>query len=271
VNAGLPPRTTALITGASGGIGRELARVCAAHGHDLVLVARSEAKLEALAAELRAGHGVSVTVMASDLVVPDAARTLVDDLHRAAIRVDLLVNNAGFDVYGYFHETDLATELSMIQVNLVALTQLTKLVLADMRAQGSGRILNVGSTGSFIPSPLNAVYAATKAYVLSFSEALAEELRGAPVSVTALCPGATRTGFQARAGIGQVRLVRWGMMDATTVAEAGYRAMMAGRRVVVPGLFNNLSVLGTRLLPRSIMIRTAKAMLQPSGPRRGGR
>lgn len=269
MNADPRPRTTALVTGASSGIGRELARVCAAHGHDLVLVARRQATLEALATELRSEHGVMATVMATDLSTPNAARALVDGLHGAGIRVDLLLNNAGFDVYGYFHETDLATELAMIQVNLVALTQLTKLVLADMRAQGSGRILTVGSTGSFIPSPLNAVYAATKAYVLSFSEALAEELRGTPVSVTALCPGATRTGFQARAGIGQVRLVRWGMMNATTVAEAGYRAMMAGRRVVVPGLVNNLSVLGIRLLPRSLMIRTAKVMLLPIGPLRG--
>jgi short-subunit dehydrogenase len=174
-----------------------------------------------------------------------------------------LVNNAGVDVYGYFYDTDWTQELEMIQLNLVSLTHLTKLLLADMRQQGFGRILNLGSTGSFVPSPLNAVYSATKAYVWSFSTALAEELRGTGITVTVLCPGATRTEFQERAHIENVRLMRFGVMEAVAVAEAGYRAMISGRRIEVPGLYSKTQVLLTRLLPNSLMVRMAKAMLQP--------
>ena len=174
----------------------------------------------------------------------------------------MLVNNAGVDVYGNFHETDMAKELEMIQLNLVSLTQLTKLLLPEMRKRGYGKILNLGSTGSFIPSPLNAVYSATKAYVLSFSEAIAEELQGSGVTVTVLCPGATRTEFQKRANMENIRLLRYGVMDAADVAEIGYRAMMAGRRVVVPGLFNKVQILLARLLPTSTMTKLAKAMLK---------
>ncbi len=256
-------RTTALITGASSGIGYELAKVFAQHGHDLVLVARNQDKLSQLAEELRAACGITVTVLAKDLSLPTAVPELVAELQQRAIRINFLVNNAGVDVYGYFYDTGWTQELEMIQLNLVSLTHLTKLLLADMRGQGSGRILNLGSTGSYVPSPLNTVYSATKAYVWSFSTALAEELQGTGITVTVLCPGATKTEFQERAHIENVRLLRFGVMSAESVAEAGYRAMISGKRIEVPGLYNKTQVLLTRLLPNRLMVRMAKAMLQP--------
>jgi short-subunit dehydrogenase len=258
-----PSKTIALITGASSGIGYELAKVFSQHGHDLVLVARNRDKLLQLGEELRAAFGITVTVLAKDLSLPAAVPELVAELQQRAVRINFLVNNAGVDVYGYFYDTDWTQELEMIQLNLVSLTHLTKLLLADMRQQGFGRILNLGSTGSFVPSPLNAVYSATKAYVWSFSTALAEELRGTGITVTVLCPGATRTEFQERAHIENVRLMRFGVMEAVAVAEAGYRAMISGRRIEVPGLYSKTQVLLTRLLPNSLMVRMAKAMLQP--------
>ncbi len=257
-----PTKSTALITGASSGIGLELARVFAAHGHDLVLVARDKARLEALAGELRSAHGIAVQVMTRDLSQPEAPREIFDQLGKDGTAVTHLVNNAGFDVYGKFAETDPAKELAMIQVNLVSLTLLAKLLLPGMLQRGFGRILNVGSTGSYIPSPLNAVYSATKAYVLSFSLAVAEELRGTGVTVTTLCPGATLTEFQARAGMGQIRLLRFGALSARRVAESGYRAMRSGRRVAVPGFFNQFQVLTAKLLPGGWMAAMARRFLQ---------
>ena len=255
-------RTTALITGASSGIGYALAKVIARHGHNLVLVARNQSKLVQLSDELRQEFKIETQVIPKDLSLPNAAQEIVEEIQQHAIQVGILVNNAGFDVFGNFCETDLTKELQMIQVNLVSLTQLTKYLLAGMCQQKSGRILNLGSTGSFIPSPLNAVYSATKAYVLSFSEAIAEELQGSGVTVTALCPGATRTEFHKRASAENIRLLRFGAMDAGTVAEIGYRAMMAGKRVVVPGLYNQMQVLFARFLPRRMVTKMSKIMLQ---------
>lgn len=252
-----------LITGASSGIGRELARVFARHGHDVVLTSRNKHRLDQLADELRQERGVVAEVIAQDLSLPAAAEEVRQKLQEESIAIDILVNNAGFDVYGEFHETDIDRELQMIQLNVATLTQLTKLLLGGMRERGHGRVLNVGSTGSYVPTPLNAVYSATKAYVLSFSRALAVELRGSGVTVTALCPGATRTEFQKRAGIGEIALLRFGAMDPDAVARAAYRGLMAGRRVVVPGLFNKIQVLATRLLPTEVLVRAAGAMLQP--------
>jgi short-subunit dehydrogenase len=258
-----PEKKSALITGASSGIGKELARVFARQGHPLVLVARDEQRLDQLAHELRTGFGVVVEVVPQDLAGEGAVQEVINKLEQKSIVVDVLVNNAGFDVYGNFWETDLVGELQMIQVNQVALTELCKYLLGGMRERGGGKILNVGSTGSFIPTPFNAVYAATKAYVLSFSESLAEELRGSGVTVTVLCPGATRTEFQQRAGITSARLLKFGLMDAKSVAECGYRGVMKGKRIVVPGLLNKIQVFATRLLPRSLMTRIAKLMLAP--------
>lgn len=257
-------RMTALITGASSGIGYQLAEVFARNGHGLVLVARNKEKLRQLADHLQEMFGTATKLISKDLSLKTSAQEIFDELQQESVRISMLVNNAGMDVYGRFYETDMAQELQMIQVNLVSLTQLTKLLLPDMRKEGYGRILNLGSTGSFISSPFNAVYSATKAYVLSFSEAIAEELRGSGVTVTVLCPGATRTEFQKRANMENVRLLRFGAMDAALVAEIGYRAMMAGRRVVVPGVFNKAQVLLARLLPRTAMTKMAKAMLERS-------
>lgn len=167
--------------------------------------------------------------------------------------MDVLVNNAGFGTYGAFAETDLGTELEMLQLNIATLTHLTKLFLEKMLAEGNGKILNVASTAAFQPGPLMAVYYASKAYVLSFSEALANELRGTGVSVTALCPGPTRTGFQRRAGMGASRLFDWGVMDAPTVATIGYRGLMRERPLIIPGLKNKLLGFSVRLAPRRLV------------------
>lgn len=256
-------QASTLITGASAGIGYELAKVCARHGHNLVLIARSEDRLRGLAGDIQSAYGVSVQVIAKDLARPGAAAEIAAELQRAGTRIDHLVNNAGMDVYGYFSETEWQHELDMIQLNLVSVTHLTKILLPDMRKHGFGRILNLGSTGSFAPSPLNTVYSATKAYIWSFSTALAEELRGSGITVTAYCPGAVRTEFQSRANIRDIRLLRFGVMDAARAAEGGYRAMSAGKRVVIPGLYNKAQVLFARLFPVSLVARMAKAMLEP--------
>src|ERR1043165_596969 len=220
---------TALITGASSGLGADFARLFAKDGYDLVLVARSEGKLHELARDL----GVKTTVIAADLSKPNAAADVVAQL--GAIEIDALVNNAGVGLAGAFADNDLQTELDMIQLNVVALTQLTKLLLPPMLQRGRGRILNVASTASFQPGPLMAVYYATKAYVLSFSEAIAEELRKTPVTVTALCPGPTATGFVAAANVSETRLFTlMPPMESEKVAHIGYEAMKKGRRVVIP-------------------------------------
>ncbi len=258
----LQGRKTALITGASSGIGYELAKIFAQNGHPLILVARNEGTLNQLADELRAEFNVTVKVIRKDLSLITAAQEVIDELEREEVSVDILVNNAGFDVYGYFYETDLTKELQMIQVNLVTLTQLTKLLVGDMVKRKYGRVLNLGSTGSFVPSPLNAGYSATKAYVLSFSEAIAEELQGSGVTVTCLCPGATKTEFQKRARMGETRLLRFGVMDARTVAQLGYRGLMAGRRVIVTGLNNQVQIFLLRFLPRTLVVKLSKFMLE---------
>ncbi len=252
--------TTALITGASSGIGYEFARVFAHRGHNLVLVARDAQRLERLASELRAVHPISVKVIAKDLSVPTSAEEIYAEMQRESIPVEILVNNAGVIVYGNFAETDLAKDMQLIQVNLLTLTQLTKLFLKDMVRRGSGKIMNVGSIGSFTPSPMNAVYSATKAYVLSFSEAIAEELRDTGVTVTALCVGAAKTELQKRAQMDTVFLLNFAMR-ADAVAEIGYRGMMKGKRIVVPGPLFQFSVFLTRLLPRIVVVKLAKIAL----------
>jgi short-subunit dehydrogenase len=236
-----------LVTGASSGIGRELARLFARDGHHLVLVARNRQKLEELARELETQHGVETKVIVKDLADPASPEEIVDQLRGEGIQVENLINNAGTQVYGLFAETELDRQLAMIQVNMTSLTHLTGLLLPGMVERGRGRILNLGSIGSFAPGPLNAVYCAAKAYVLSFSEATAAELSGTGVTVTALCPGATDTAFAPRHGLEDVRLFR-NMMSADRVARIGYRALMKGRHVVVTGLGNQLQVLGFKLL-----------------------
>ena len=243
----------ALITGASGGIGLELARVFAAHGHPLVLVARSEAKLHAIAGDLTAEHGVEALPLAHDLSDPAAPAALAAELAQRSIRIGTLVNNAGFPTYGAFAEVDLEEQLAEIRLNIGALTALTGRFVRPMIAARSGRILNVASTAAFMPGPLMAVYYASKAYVLSFSEALREELKGSGVGVTALCPGPTASGFQARGKMEDSRLVQSGLMDAATVAQAAYVGLQKNRAVVIPGMKNRVQAFAPRLLPRSLM------------------
>jgi uncharacterized protein len=243
-------RQTALITGASSGIGADLARLFAADGYDLVLVARGEGKLHELAKEL----GVNSTVIPADLSKPDAAQRVADALIEKSINIDVLVNNAGVGLAGPFIGNDLAKELEMIQVNVVALTQLTKLLLPGMVARKRGRILNVASTAAFQPGPFMAVYYATKAYVLSFSEAIADELRDSGVTVTALCPGPTATGFGSVAGMEETRLfTMMKPMSSMDVAKSGYEAMKRGRRVAVTGMMNRLLVQSIRVSPRRMV------------------
>ena len=252
-------RKTALVTGASSGIGLDLAKRFAAEGHDVALVARSEGKLKELAAALEAEHKVRAHVVTADLAQPRAAETLVAALEARGIEVDVLVNNAGYALYGAFTETDLADELNMIQVNIVALTHLTKLLVRKMVARKDGRVLNVASTAAFQPGPLMAVYYATKAYVLSFSEALANELAGTGVTVTALCPGPTKTGFQARAQMEESKLVRGReIMTSETVARAGYTGLMKGKTVVIPGVGNRMMANAVRFLPRNTVTKLVR-------------
>jgi short-subunit dehydrogenase len=244
-------RPVALVTGASSGIGLEFARLLANDGHDLVLVARSAAKLEAEAASLRAAHGIEVLVVAADLAQPGASASIARAVEGAGLAIDVLVNNAGHGLFGPFVETELGHELSMIQLNVVALTELTKLFLPAMVARGRGRILNVASSAAFQPGPLMAVYYATKAYVLSFTEAVATEVEGSGVTVTALCPGPTESGFQSAAKMEGSKLVTGRKLpDAASVAERGYRALATGERVVIPGLQNWILAQSVRFLPR---------------------
>jgi hypothetical protein len=256
---------TALITGASSGIGLELATLFAQNENDLVLVARNQERLETLATDLRSKFGVTVTVIAQDLAQPAAPEAIVRELQSQGIAVDFLVNNAGTQVYGPIQETDVSRQLALIQVNLIALTHLTMLLLPDMLKRGNGRILNVASTGGFAPAPLNAIYCATKAYVLSFSEAIARDLKHTGVSVTCLCPGPTRTDFAHRAGIEDIRLFRLSSMDACTVARAGYTGLMKGKTTVVPGLFNKLLVLSIRFTPRRMATYIGKYLMARAG------
>jgi hypothetical protein len=254
---------TALITGASSGIGLELSKLFAADGYNLILVARNAAKLEQLAAELRQKHGSTVIVLPKDLSDPRAAEEVFAAVQAYGLQVDALVNNAGFGVLGPFAQSSHNEAMQMIQLNITALTALTHSFLPGMITRKQGRILNVGSTGSFAPAPLMAVYGATKAYVLSFSEALAEELRGTDVTVTAYCPGVTFTGFQDRSGVHGTGIVRLGGMAADDVARQGYRAMQRGDAVSVPGLFNKLLTFSIRLTPRDLARRMAMQLMKP--------
>jgi hypothetical protein len=252
------PRKTALITGASFGIGMEFARIFAREGYNLVLVARSADRLRQLAAELEKAHGARSLILAADLSDPGAPAYVLDQTTRADIPIDMLVNNAGFGQYGYFAENDLEECLRQIQLNVTALTHLTRLYLPAMIERSSGRILNVASTAAFQPGPLMAVYFATKAYVLHFSEALANELHGTGVTVSCLCPGATATEFHKRANATSMKLLKFGSMDAAVVAEDGYRALMAGKPVVISGVKNWLLAQSVRFSPRRLVTAIAR-------------
>jgi uncharacterized protein len=248
---------TALITGASAGLGREFARLAARDGHDVILVARREERLRELAGELGAAHAVSATVIAADLADSDAPRAIVEKIHAAGLSVDFLINNAGFGSRGAYGDSDFSREAEMLDVNIRALMELTHRFLPSMLASKSGRILNVASLAGFVPGPYMATYYATKAFVLSFSEALAVELRDTGVTVTASCPGPTSTEFGAVANSHRTNLFRAGGADAARVALHGYRAMLAGRAVAIPGVANKLTAQVVRLSPRAAVRRVA--------------
>ena len=252
---------TALITGASGGIGEALARLIAGGGANVVLVARGADRLAALADELSRTYRITATVIAQDLAAPDAIDAIGRQLADRQLTVDILVNNAGFGLYGFFATTSADEEARMLQVNVVALTMLTKLLLPGMVERRHGRVLNVASTAAFQPGPLMAVYYASKAYVLSLSEALSNETSGTGVTVTCLCPGPTETGFQDRANLRESRLFSvLGVADAAGVARAGYDGMMAGKATVIPGLGNRLGVQALRVTPRALVRRVIRTI-----------
>ncbi len=256
-----PDPKVAVITGASSGIGAELATLFARDGYQLLLVGRDREKLERVAAEARERSHAAAYTMVLDLAVPGSCAALEEELTRRQLRPDVLVNNAGIALWGEFASLALADQLQMVHLNVVALTELTRRLLPAMLSRGRGRILNVASTAAFQPGPIMAVYYASKAYVLSLSEALANELERTGVTVTALCPGPTATQFQARAGIGgRSWLFQSHVMDAATVARAGYDGMLRGRTVVIPGLRNRVFVFCVRLLPRDVVTRLVRTL-----------
>lgn len=238
---------TALITGASSGIGEELARIHAESGGDLVLVARRADRLEALKRALETAHHVTVTVLAEDLADEAAPQRIFDRVSAAGIEIEYLMNNAGFGGLGRFDQRDWTADRAMMQVNMIALSELTRLFLPGFVARGSGRILNTSSSGALTPGPMQAVYYASKAYVTSFSNAVSEELRGTGVTVTAMMPGPVDTGFEQAAGMGKLGLYK-GATSARAVAEAGYRAMMEGRLEIITGM-SPMQRMMVRLLP----------------------
>jgi short-subunit dehydrogenase len=254
-------RDTALVTGASGGIGEAIARRLAAENHDLVLVARSADKLADLAEQLRRQHGITVDTISSDLAVPGAAAALVAQLGDR--RIDVLVNNAGVGLYGPLLDASPEALTGMLQLNMVSLTDLTRRLVPKMAERGRGHVLQVASTAAFMPGPLMAGYYASKAYVLSLTEALADEWRGTGVTVTALCPGPIATGFQAGADMGDSKLVKGKkLMTADECAAYAVTAMHAGKVVAIPGLMNRIQAFTPRLLPRRLVpgfVRRAQA------------
>jgi short-subunit dehydrogenase len=249
--------STVLITGASGGIGYELAKLFARDHHNLVLVARSADRLAQVATELQ-GQGITVKTIALDLAAPPAAKFLFDQLQREGIIIDMLINNAGFGIYGEFAQMPEEEILGQIDLNIRALTELTRLFLPAMMQRSSGRIMNVASIAAFQPGPHLAVYYASKSYVLSFSEAIANELRHSGVTVTCFCPGATHTGFAKRAGVENSRLFKLGAMSAEKVALDGYRAVMEGRTLAISGVHNWVVAQSNRLVPRKMVTTVSR-------------
>jgi len=257
---------TALITGASTGIGRELSKLFAQDHYNLVLAARNGSRLTQFADELQKQFAITAKAFPIDLAAAAAPQFLLDQLSRENVSVDILVNNAGFGKRGAFADVPVDESLGQIELNLTALTHLTKLFLSPMLERKSGKILNVASTAGFQPGPLMAVYYATKAYVISFSEALANELEGTGVSVTCLCPGATDTEFQKRAGTEDTRLLRTiRPMDAGVVARDGYQAMMKGKPLVISGFRNWLLAESLRVSPRKLVTAISRKILDRAG------
>lgn len=254
----------ALITGGSVGIGAALADVFAAHGHDLILVSRNRETLEARGRAVREQFGVDVVCIPEDLADPQGPRRLYDAVAARGLDVHYLVNNAGVGLYGKFAATDLDAELKMIQLNVTSVVELTKRFLPPMIARRSGRILNIASMAAFVPGPWMSVYYATKAFLLSFSQAIDYELKPNGITVTTLCPGPTESEFKVRAGSQRSRLFESFVMDAPRVARAGYDGMMKGKAVAIPGLRNKLIPLATRLTPRPLIATLSHHAARPT-------
>jgi short-subunit dehydrogenase len=253
----------ALITGASTGIGRELAHLAAHDGYDVVLVARSESNLQSVAADVRQKFGKNVTTISKDLSKPGVPREVFSAVENSASDVEVLINNAGYGLVGKFWELDEQQEVDMVELNVTALTHLTRLFLPKLIQRGGGRILNVASTAAFQPGPLMSVYYATKAYVLSFSEAIHNEAKDFGVTVTCLCPGPTKTEFDKRAGSSNTKLFEGGnVMTARAVAEIGWHGMKRGKALVIPGTLNRLMAFGTRFAPIQFTASMARKMQQ---------
>ena len=251
-------KETVLITGASSGIGWELAKCFAADGCRLILVARNREAMETLAEELRRKNQIEVIVLPADLSLPETPKRIFEKLSVQKISVDVLVNNAGFGTHGPFVETSLPRQLEMLQVNIAALMELTGLFLPEMIRRKRGGILNVGSVAGFMPGPGMAVYYATKAFVLSFTEALAEELHGTGLKISVLCPGPTATNFGNVARVGKIRHVNTVKMSAEAVAIMGHRAFRSGKVIAVPGMQNKIFVFLPRVFPRRIPRKVVK-------------
>ncbi len=263
-----PPvnKKTALITGASSGIGLELAENFARDGYDLVLAARGVAKMQALAEELQKRYDITATVIGADLETPDGASGLHAEVKRHGITISALANNAGYGTFGEFKDSALASELAMMQLNMNTVVTLTQLFMPDLLAT-RGKILNTASTAAFQPGPYMAVYYASKAFVLSFSEAIACELQGTGVTVTAFCPGPTASGFQDKAAMQDSALVKGKKMPSSkSVAAAGYRALQRGQRVYVPGFMNWAMAQSVRFTPRRVVTLMVKHLSKPSRP-----
>lgn len=253
----------ALVTGASSGIGRELAMLAAADRYNLVLVARDKKGLAALAGELTEAHGIRAEIFACDLTEPDAVHSIVKQLDIWKLDVEILINNAGYGLGGPFATEDPAKLRGMLLLNTLALTELTRALLPGMTERGRGKILNVASLAGYFPGPYMAAYYATKAYVLSLSRALREELRGSGVTVTALCPGPTKTHFAQTAGVEGSRLFSGRLLTAEQVAAAGYRGMMANRASVVPGINAKITAFISFLTPPQLMARVVARLQRP--------
>ncbi len=249
-------KKTVLITGASGGLGLELAHIFAKDGYNLVLTARSEGKLKKLKDELESKYSVSAEVCITDLSKPGAAAQVFEFTQQRSIRIDVLVNNAGFGDFGSFCNSDISVQTDMINVNVTALTELCHMFLKPMVERGDGKILNMASIAAFQPGPLMSVYYATKAFVLSFSEALSVELKGTGVSVTAVCPGPTLTGFEDAAQLAESGLFKnLRPAAAKDVAEFGYRSLMKSKLIAIHGLANRIIIGASKLAPRGLVRR----------------
>ena len=250
---------TALITGATSGIGYELAYIHAKQGGNVVLVARSKDKLEQIKKDLENKYKIDVYIIEKDLSIKDSAKDVFDELIKNNITIDYLINNAGFGDYGFFNDSDWGKLERMINLNITALTQLTKLFLKDMIKRRDGKIMNVASTAAFQSGPTMAVYYATKAYVLSFSEAINNEVKNSRVTVTTLCPGATQSGFQEAASLQESRLVKGRKLPTSKeVAEYGYNAMLKGKSVAIHGIVNYLLANSVRFFPRSAVVKITR-------------